>query len=147
MRMIKLTMGRMALVDDDIFEGIKDLKWRCQLAESRRQAYAVTRSGKTTEFIHWYVAGRPRPGYVVDHINGDGLDNRRANLRVVSTRDNLLNSHRHRAGRLPGTSLDRRAKKYAAWIYYSGRSHYLGQFKTEIEAHETYMRALQTIPR
>jgi len=59
-------------------------------------AYAIFRRGGRVVYLHHCVAGRPLAGDV-DHINGDPLDNRRCNLRVVSHSLNVLNQHKSRA--------------------------------------------------
>lgn len=79
---ITLTRGKKALVDDQNYERLKKHKWS---AQPGRQTWYALRSkynpntGKTTTIkMHHAVAGNPPAGKVVDHINGNGLDNRRA---------------------------------------------------------------------
>ncbi len=44
--------------------------------------------------LHKWVCGQQPPGVTIDHINGDRLDNRRANLRIANQHINLVNTHR-----------------------------------------------------
>jgi hypothetical protein len=79
------------VVDDDVYEWASRHKW--SIAGSRGKWYAargVTVDGKrTTSYLHRRIAGQH--GLDVDHINGDTLDNRRANLRSITHQFNQQN--------------------------------------------------------
>lgn len=81
-------------------------------------------------------------GLVVDHINGDGLDNRRSNMRVCTYRENSLNRGPARNGTTgyKGVSFVKKArtKPYQAQITENGRTHYLGVYATADEAAIAY---------
>jgi len=76
---------------------------------------------------------RPRRGYVVDHIDGNGLNNRRCNLRVCTRRQNQANR-----GPCGGSSqfvgVSRERDKWRAEIHYRGKHIYIGIFTDEAEA-------------
>ena len=80
-------------------------------------------------------------GMVVDHIDGNGTNNRRTNLRLCTRAQNLYNS-RPRASRsqYKGVRFDKRTGKWIAEITHRGRKHYLGAFDNEIEAAQAYDR-------
>lgn len=79
---------------------------------------------------------------VVDHINGNTLDNRLTNLRCVTNRENMLNQYKHRNGKLAGACL-MRGGKYLSNCSINGKSHHIGIFPTEQEAHDAYVKFKQ----
>ncbi len=94
-----------------------------------KKAYAYTwLDGKNVK-IHHIIAGHPVNGYVVDHINGNGLDNRFLNLRVVTRSQNTYNQKLK--GRLPRWVIKQRSGKYQALVRFG-----LGVYDTPEEAHE-----------
>lgn len=90
----------------------------------------------------WLLTYGEWPAGLIDHINGDKLDNRLANLRVVTHRQNQQNRERHRAGRLVGCYYNKRAKRWQAYIKAQGERRHLGMYDTEQEAHAAYLHAL-----
>jgi len=83
----------------------------------------------------------------LDHANGNRLDNRIENLRLVTNRENQQNSHKHRNGRLQGCSLDKRRNKWQARIQINGKQISLGHYDTEPEAHTIYYEALTMLDK
>ena len=80
---------------------------------------------------------KPPKGMVVDHINRDGLDNRRANLRLATRRQNRYNSGptlRDGTSKYKGVSWDKRRGKWRSILGFDGKMKYLGSFDNEIEA-------------
>jgi len=99
---IRLTKGLFALVDDEDFERVNQFKW-CASLESRGTKYYAIRWvwNKETKRrvkirMHRFIMDLPPgsiDGLVVDHINDDGLDNRRScNLEVITAEENLKRS-------------------------------------------------------
>jgi len=88
---IELTRDQVALVDDDDYPTLVKSSW---YALSRHNHwYAVTSSSKggpTTVYMHRVIMDAPK-GMQVDHINHNGLDNRRRNLRLCTHAENLRN--------------------------------------------------------
>ena len=97
--------GELVIVDEVDYPKISKYKWT--ILRQKRQGYTiryVTR--KIYENGDWSTARmiylhreimNPDDGMVVDHINGDGLDNRRENLRIVTHQQNALNRRRGRS--------------------------------------------------
>jgi hypothetical protein len=96
--------------------------------------------GGVTQYhtIVWVLStGKDFPdGYEIDHINGDKIDNRIENMRLVTTRKNMQNMRIHREGKLCGNSKCR--KKYRSHIRIDGTLVHLGMHDTEQEAYQAY---------
>jgi len=78
---------------------------------------------------------------VCDHINGDGLNNRKVNLREASRAENSWNSGKSRGvsrSKYKGPAWDSRDKRWEVRISVNGRRIYLGRFKNEVEAAKAY---------
>lgn len=92
--------------------------------------------GKRQQTLHAFLMGAP----YVDHVNGDGLDNRRANLRSASTAENNQNRRRprHNTSGFKGVVLTTRKRPWKAQIYAAGQQHHLGQFDTPEAAARAY---------
>lgn len=89
---IKLTDGTLTLVDRDVAADLGRVTWwHWRKGRYSYGVRVVTIKGRKYSFkLHRVVIDAP-PGMMVDHINGDGLDNRRANLRLVSMSQNQMN--------------------------------------------------------
>ena len=139
-RTIPLTQGLSALVDEADYEALSRHKW-CAHQQSQR-CYAVrnalTASGWTTVGMHRVVLNAPA-GLEVDHVNGNGLDNRRANLRVATTAQNQHNRQKRRGKcRYKGVIWDATRGRWRPRIVVSGRHMYLGIFADPIDAALAY---------
>lgn len=91
----------------------------------------------------WFLETNQWPKDTVDHINGNKLDNRFVNLRVVTNRQNCSNKKHHRRGRLVGASVWKRDGNWMSKIQINGKVVHLGYFNTELEAHQRYMQELK----
>lgn len=93
--------------------------------------------------IVWALAhGTPVPE-IIDHINGDGDDNRPANLRAATLSLNGANAKKRsgRSSQLKGVTWHAGCRKWQASIKVGGKCHYLGLFQEEAAAHEAYVAA------
>ena len=79
---------------------------------------------------------------IIDHIDGNTLNNSIINLRNVTSRKNSSNSKNHRNGKLIGAHFHKQSNKWRSYIYINNKQEYLGVFKTELEAHNTYINYL-----
>lgn len=83
----------------------------------------------------------PPDGMVVDHINGNPMDNRCSNLRVCTQAQNSLNNHgakfNSKSGH-KGVYWHKAAQKWCAEVVYDGTRHYLGLYKNKLDAAEAY---------
>lgn len=143
-RKIPLTQGKFALVDDADYHWLNQWKWCAH--RDRRTYYAVRNTARganvkrTTIRMHRLLLGA-QPGQECDHINGDGLDNRRANLRFCTTAENQCNQRHLRRGkssRFLGVCWHKLNKRWVARIEFNGQRHRLGYFHSEIAAARAY---------
>lgn len=87
---IKLTQGKVAYVSPEDFERVSAYKWHVSNHATPRKTpklYARTSCGGKKRFMHRFIMNPP-DGMVVDHIDGDGLNNTRENLRITTVEDN-----------------------------------------------------------
>ncbi|HEY3494805.1 MAG TPA: HNH endonuclease [Polyangiaceae bacterium] len=145
--------GDRILVDDDLLPELAKHAWLLDGKGYPRRTIRVTRgrSGKkTAEYLHRRVIGAEK-GQIVDHVNGNPLDARRANLRLVSPEQNSRNTHRsknRKLGGFKGVFYIERVKRWSAQIGAgpkkpNGRAGliHLGMFKTGEDAARAYDRA------
>lgn len=126
MAKIKLTKGKYAIVDDEDFDFLSQWKWKYH-----KDNYAVrTSTGSKQVYMHREVLKTPK-GKLTDHINRNGLDNRRANLRLVSYSQNALNTGvpQNNTSGYKGVVWHKQKKLWQAQINISKRCIYLGSFK------------------
>lgn len=135
---IKLTNGKVAIVDDEDFEYINQYKWRAHLARGKWYADNNSRFG-IFQSMHRLILNAP-DGVLVDHINGDGLDNRRENLRLCTSFENARNTKISKANTtgFKGVSKNKRNGKYRAYIMINKVQIFLGVYETALAAAEAY---------
>jgi hypothetical protein len=107
----------------------------------KSHGYLAFRHLNTTILCHrlaFHIMGIDPTGKEVDHINGIKDDNRWANLRLVTTRENQGNRVAHREGKLVGGYYNKADRKYQGSINFQGKYVYYGQFDTEQEMHDRY---------
>lgn len=119
---IPLTLGQVALVDDECYPWLVSIaSWQARPREGRQGFYARGALRGVPGGQRWVRMHRlllPFAPDDVDHINGDSLDNRRANLRSATRSQNLCNqrlSSRNRSG-FRGVCWDRRAGRWKVEI-------------------------------
>jgi hypothetical protein len=139
---IPLTQGRVAIVDDADYEMLSRFKWLYGDRYAVRRARCGVRW--VTVLMHREIM-QPLDGMQVDHINGDKLDNRRCNLRIVTSSQNKCNCgvQANNTSGFKGVSLSKPTGKWVANIKKHGKLHFLGYFPTAIEAARAYNRAAQ----
>lgn len=87
--------------------------------------------------MHRFIMNTPK-GMDTDHINRNGFDNRKSNLRIVTHRENQANLSVRKGSNYRGVSFDRRSKQnpWIAEVTYMGKHHWIGKFATEEAAGE-----------
>ena len=138
---IPMTKGYEAVVDDADYERLSVYKWQAEVR--RGHAYAVTKvrtdRGHRAVYMHILVIGWPAAGYKVDHIDGDSLNNMRANLRYCTNSQNLTNRGKpsNNTSGYKGVSV-MRGKYIRAQITIGGKLTHLGFFPTAEDAARAY---------
>jgi hypothetical protein len=142
--------GERILVDDDLLDELSEHTWLLDGHGYPRRTIRVTRGRngkKTAEYLHRRVIGATK-GQIVDHINGNPLDARRSNLRLVTPQENCRNTHRsknRKGGGFKGVYFVKRSQRWAAHIGAGDRQEdgrarhvHLGCFDTPEEAARRY---------
>jgi hypothetical protein len=145
-RKIKLTQNKFAIVDAGDFEKLNTYKWYA--TGSANNFYAVRVLGnvngrKKHISMHRQIM-TPSIGFVVDHIDGVGLNNTRANLRIAIAAQNVYNSKKtlnQTGSQYKGVCCDNRRNAFRADIGYKSRRKFLGHFDNETDAALAYDRA------
>ena len=127
---VPLTNGGFTIIDDEDAAVIGEFKWhRCGVG-ARYAGRMTSQPGKKRRiYLHRALMDAP-DGLEVDHINGDPLDNRRQNLRLVTRAQNAQNIRRP-VGRLGirGVCWDSERAKYSANATINGKSHRIGRYE------------------
>lgn len=139
---IKLTQGKVALVDDNMFEYLSQWKW--YLLKSHTNYYAIRTSKPENKLIQLHrVVIKAKQGEFVDHINGDKLDNRKVNLRICTKAQNAQNrktSKLNKSG-YNGVSWCIRNKKWVAQIQCENKKNHIGYYIDPIDAAKAFNEA------
>lgn len=94
--------------------------------------------------MHRLILGE-RPGLICDHRDGDGLNNRRSNLRFATRAQNRINSKKTRGRYLKGVRPNSSGRLWQATIMHLGVRTFLGNHATERQAHEAYLSAAREL--
>lgn len=141
---ISLTQGKFALIDDKDFTLINSYKW-----------YAQNNSGYTFYAIHRYqdkqtkksiyikmhrLIMNPQDNEEIDHIDSDGLNNQKFNLRICTSQQNNMNRKKLKScsSKFKGVYWKKQYKKWCSRIKINNKFKHLGYFDNEIEAAKTY---------
>jgi hypothetical protein len=136
---IQLSRGLVAVVDDEDFDWLSQSAWQAVPDSHGDTFYARRRDGRRMhrEIVH------AKPGQLVDHRNGNGLDNRKYNLRLCSDSQNAMNQkvrYNNKTG-FKGVSRRKDYKAFRAYIGFGGRLVHLGTFDTAEQAAKAYDQA------
>lgn len=134
---IPLSRDKVALIDADDFDKVRDFQWHV-LGLNKPYARRTLRDRDRNHVLMHRVITGARPGQMVDHINGDGLDNRKRNLRLVTPEQNNLNRRKakNKTSGFLGVSIDQ--NHYRSRFRYGGKKIHLGMFDNPFEAAVSY---------
>ncbi len=149
MKKIKLTRGYYAKIDNDDFEYLSKWQWRVMEHPLNSKGsvlrYAYRYENHYATYLHREILGLKKgDGKMVDHANGDGLDNRRNNLRVCTRSENARNRRKWvlkaKQSKYKGVSIipNPKSPKFGVAVMVDGKNKHFGCFESEIEAAKKY---------
>lgn len=151
MKEIPLTKGKVALVDDEDYDYLMQWKWYAK--NDKKDTWYAFRSSYSknshhticiTIGMHREIMGLKKGNKLqVDHINHNGLDNQKKNLRVCTHTQNRQNArfYKNNTSGVKGVSFEPCSKKWRARIWFDGKFKSLGRYKSKQEAVEAYDEA------
>ncbi len=142
---IALSRDFTTIVDDEDFPELSKYKWYCiQGKYACRDGWNKEEKKRIHYRMHRAIMNCPE-GLEVDHINGDTLDNRKENLRIVTHSINGKNTHSYRGknktSKFRGPRWSQTRNFWYSSIMVDGKSIYLGYYDTEVEAALAYNKA------
>lgn len=144
MKEIPLTQGQVAFVDEEDYERVFALSWYAVYTKHSFYARRAVPRNESGNQLHLpmpnFILNLP-VGQKVDHIDGNGLNNTRSNLRSATTQQNGRNRRKQagRSSRYKGVCWHLRDKGWQASIRYNSKNKgYLGLFESEIAAAKAY---------
>lgn len=133
-----------ALIDDEDSDRVLRLNWR--IKKSKNTNYALTHvrrkdGGYSSLGLHKLIMNSPL-GFEVDHVDGNGLNCQKYNLRVCTTSQNQMNSSKDISSgvtsKFKGVYYFKRDGKYKSQVSFEGKQFYIGMFESELEAASAY---------
>lgn len=139
MKLLLRTPNKSVFIDPEDFERLSKFKWYYvgYKKGGRDNGYAWTKINKRTVRMHRLIINCPE-NLEVDHINRNGLDNRKKNLRIVTHRGNMFNlslAKNNKSG-VRGVHLYKKTGKWTAQLQIDRKGYHLGFFDKKIDAIE-----------
>ena len=147
---ISLTKGYTAIIDDEDYELISNLKWRVSVQKRKNYHTYLTciantpRPNRKTVKLHRVIMAKyfDIKGKIIEHKNGNPLDCRKTNMRIATRQGNSANMQKKKpnsSSKYKGVHrADSKSKPWRAVIKFNGKQKHLGNFKTEEEAFKVY---------
>lgn len=125
------------LIDIDDLNKVLSYKWSVY-GRYAPKANIKIEVKKTTISLHRFIMNINDPKVYIDHKNGNVLDNRKCNLRIVTPQQNCYNSSKKRItkSKYKGVNWDKERNRWAARISFNKKDYKIGRFKNEEEARE-----------
>jgi hypothetical protein len=138
MKKIKLTQNKYTLVDDENYDYLNQFNWYCH---SENYAVRTDKFGKAI-YMHRIIMNISNKLYI-DHINANGLDNRKENLRICNKKQNAGNSklYKNNTSGIKGVTWHKASKKWRAVITINKKVKNLGYFSDKNNAKLIYEKA------
>ena len=139
MKEIRLTQCKVALVDDENFEYLN--QWNWHITKRKYSVYAIRRlksikKSKEVIYMHRLIMGTPKDREV-DHIDHNGLNCQRSNMRNCTRGQNQSNRRYNNKTGFRGVHIGSK-NSFTAKLEHDGNTYYLGSFKTISDAARAY---------
>lgn len=133
-----LTNGYNAVIDSDDFAKVSEYKWYGRRGKNGT-IYATSTLHKNVH-MHRHILGVNNPKEFVDHIDHDGLNNTKSNLRIVNNSQNMQNMrpNKNTSSKFKGVYWNSEKMKWTTQIRINGKTKHIGHFAEEIEAAKRY---------
>jgi hypothetical protein len=140
MKIIPLAFGLAAMVDDADYPELSKFKWHVHRGKYTFYARKTKHKNNGDIFMHRMIL-KAKPGEICDHRNGNGLDNRRQNLRIATISQSLANRRTRNDSKSGRKGVRKAYGKWRAEIWVETKRIHLGRFKTEDGAAKAYADA------
>ena len=139
MKKIQLTYGKQALVDDSTYGLLSQFGWTID----KRNNCVISTAKDLPERRMSRMIMNAQQGEVVDHIDGNPLNNQFVNLRICTQKQNMYNRkiNKNSKSGYKGVTYNKGIEMYTAQIRYNGKLKYLGSYMNKKEAAEAYNNA------
>lgn len=129
LKKVKLTHGKVALVDDKWFAYLSQFSWQARYDRTTGKWYAARQVHRKFIYMHREILNVP-DGLNGDHVNGNSLDNREENLRLATSAQNAWNRDKYKNNTTgyKGVTWDKGRGKFRAQIRVHGKHIHLGWF-------------------
>ena len=151
MKEIQLTQGQVALVDDEDFERVSQFKWSATFDRKYANGGRFIAKRNVLKLGIWSTATLHRfimhaqKGQIIDHIDGNPLNNQRSNLRFSTRSQNGANNakllQKHNTSGFRGVSWHKLAKKWTVTLRVAGKTRYIGLYGDIVNAAKAYNQA------
>lgn len=144
---VPLTRGLVAMIDPEFAPAVSLWAWNAHRDNrgnfyARRSEHVTVHGRRTTISILLHRMILPVPGTVmIDHADGDTLNDRKGNLRIATTSDNSVNKRKRLGSQSQYRGVTRVGSRWQATVTAGGKQHYLGAFDDETEAARAYDEA------
>ena len=142
---IQLTQGKVAIVDDEEFDYLNQFKWNVNNFNGKFYAvrsFMITKGNQSIVLMHREIMN-PKKGFVIDHVDGNTLNNLKNNLRICTHGENLMNQNINKNNKsgFKGVYFCKQNNKFRAEIKKDKIKYFLGTFINPIDAARAYNKA------